>query len=706
MGKKRLKAQITIMAGLVFGLIVSLLVVMIESAASAGARAKMCGIVNVGVQSLFSQYSRPTLERYEIFGGVISKEDDIAANLSTSFYENCTMDTLNGKLFGIFDPYGIRFEEVSIEEEKLLTDDGGEYFYEEVTEYMKLGQFDQSLLNLLPGIEDSSKKDAIENVQDELIRRQKEAAKIDAKVLKLLTCVEGVKTSSSGFKQFLGNLVPADDFVKKICTRGTEYGCTGVDRWLVYDAVCGKYYDIISELEGLKGHLDWIIYVYNYPMTKGMFLDEGFRSAAGAVYWTIYNTSEKVNEALALIDQINADRQELIGNLGQSEQILHEEWATIGDDAGNAFAEEINELKKYEKSDFNSLCDINSLKEKLLSNQQTLAVMLNVLGELSMVEMDINSIGSVYGMVDNCIQVCSAYDACDIKFNYDGVTLGKGKSLSVIEKIQKTLSDGLMGLVLDDCDKVSKKTAKYGDLSSMVCSYNNSQKVSLSDYAGLYQDFLFNKYLNMNFSSYLNPNSEGLIEYEIEYVLGKTTGDYENLKETVTKLVGLRFAINFVYLLCNYERKSMCRDMAVAMLGFTGVYGIIKLGQYLLMSAWAYGEAVNDAKILLAGGKVPIKKDENSWKTDLEDIVEGGKYDSDNGNMTGLKYEEYLQLLLFLESKGRKIFRTMDVMEINMIHNGYGHIRMYKYLYSVKGTAIFKYLGGKYEYVQEFEFSY
>ena len=39
--------------------------------------------------------------------------------------------------------------------------------------------------------------------------------------------------------------------------------------------------------------------------------------------------------------------------------------------------------------DFNSLCDINSLREKLLSNQQTLAVMLNVLGELSMVEMDI-----------------------------------------------------------------------------------------------------------------------------------------------------------------------------------------------------------------------------------------------------------------------------------------------------------------------------
>ncbi|MCM1466911.1 MAG: hypothetical protein NC086_02090, partial [Alistipes sp.] len=64
MGRKKLRAQITIYAGLVFGIVLSLILVLIESAVCAGAKTRISSVVNVGVQSLFSQYSRPVLDKY------------------------------------------------------------------------------------------------------------------------------------------------------------------------------------------------------------------------------------------------------------------------------------------------------------------------------------------------------------------------------------------------------------------------------------------------------------------------------------------------------------------------------------------------------------------------------------------------------------------------------------------------------------------
>ena len=113
MRKKVLNAQITIFASLVFGILVSLLVVMIESAVCEASKVRINSVVNVGVQSLFSQYSRPLLERYEVFGGVINNDEEILQQLGQYFYENCRRNS--GILFGKnFDPYGIRLSDVTL----------------------------------------------------------------------------------------------------------------------------------------------------------------------------------------------------------------------------------------------------------------------------------------------------------------------------------------------------------------------------------------------------------------------------------------------------------------------------------------------------------------------------------------------------------------------------------------------------------------
>ena len=113
-----------------------------------------------------------------------------------------------------------------------------------------------------------------------------------------------------------------------------------------------------------------------------------------------------------------------------------------------------------------------------------------------------------------------------------------------------------------------------------------------------------------------------------------------------------------------------------------------------------------DVKILMNDGTVSFVKNEKEWKTKLEDIVSKSITKKTPDNDAGLNYNEYLQLLLFLENKEKKIFRTMDIMELNMTVQGYPHIRMYRYLYGIKGTVLFDYYHGKYQYTQKMEFHY
>lgn len=699
MGGKRLKAQITVYAGLIFGLILSLLLVLIESAVCAGAKTRINTVVNVGVQSLFSQYSRPVLDKYEVFGGVISEQAGVEQKLYEYIQENC-------KFTGGFNPYSVALKGVSIEEIKMLTDDNGTYFYDEITGYMKYGQFDNSILEFVPLMTETAKTKELDEVKDELTKRQKEASKIDGKILKLLMYVEGVKTTSTGLSQFFGRLSGTGDFVKRIAPLGNDRQSVGVSEDMIYQAVSGKYYDITEKLENLKGELDWIIYVYHYPLTLGYFSDDGFRSGAAGILSEIHQTQKKLEQSLNLIEEIEQDTGKLMGNLSVSREIFNVNRPSLSNSVNTAFSQEFDELEKYGTGEAVTLCNLEELKRQLSDCQIVLSEMEAAVSGLAGCYMDIDSIGEVYGMVDDCIAICRQYPAGAIQFHYDGLSLGEGMSLDALEKIKNVFTNNQLKLVIEDTGSISTNKSSYKDLSSMYCKFSAGSRSFDIDLQNLYEDFLYNKYVDLHFSNYLNPNKEGILQYESEYILGKKSVDKDNLKEVVSRLIMLRFTMNFSYIICDVEKKRECLTMATALLGFTGVHGIIKLGEYLLLAAWSYGEAVNDVKILMDNGTVSLVKNEQEWKTKLEDIVTKNITNEAQGNDAGLDYSEYLQLLLFLENKEKKIFRTMDIMELNMIAQGYPHIRMYRYLYGIKGTVLFEYYHGKYQYTQTMEFHY
>ncbi len=244
--------------------------------------------------------------------------------------------------------------------------------------------------------------------------------------------------------------------------------------------------------------------------------------------------------------------------------------------------------------------------------------------------------------------------------------------LAVIRKIKKK---GLMGLVLGD-KKVSDKTIPGNSPSRRIC-----KKGTLSvdrKYSGATADLLFQEYLFERFSLFTDKEKEGIVDYELEYILCGKTSDEKNLKSVVNKLLLMREGSNFLHLTSDLEKKGEAEAMAALLTGWIPVPGITAVTAYALLLAWAYAESLLDVRELMAGGKVPLFKEAADWKVSLQGIPKLLELleNTDGSNGEGVSYEGYLQILFTLGSKKKYPMRALDLIE--------------GYLRTKSGTANFK----------------
>ena len=86
----------------------------------------------------------------------------------------------------------------------------------------------------------------------------------------------------------------------------------------------------------------------------------------------------------------------------------------------------------------------------------------------------------------------------------------------------------------------------------------------------------------------------------MEYLLSGKKSDRENLKEAVNKVLMLRGSMNLLYLLNSPDKKAEAEALAAAVTA--GIIPAQMAVSFLILTLWAFGEAVLDVKTLLAGG--------------------------------------------------------------------------------------------------------
>lgn len=226
-------------------------------------------------------------------------------------------------------------------------------------------------------------------------------------------------------------------------------------------------------------------------------------------------------------------------------------------------------------------------------------------------------------------------------------------------------SSGILKLVAEG-DRISEKEIR---LEEYISHRNYEEKDSfLLDESPLTmaEDLVFQKYIMEKCGKYTMPKDNCCLDYEMEYVLTGKNSDYENLRCVVNKLLMIREAANFMYLMTDSAKQEEAEVMAMtlaAVILFPELKDLIKLS---ILIAWAYAESVNDVKVLLGGGKIPLWKDAMSWRLGLKNAMNFQIESTKNQSEQGLSYEEYLHILLAVLNKKDRNIRFMDVVEMNI----------------------------------------
>ena len=172
---------------------------------------------------------------------------------------------------------------------------------------------------------------------------------------------------------------------------------------------------------------------------------------------------------------------------------------------------------------------------------------------------------------------------------------------------------------------------------------------------------LFYLYLFQNFGYFGSENEEiprQALEYQLEYIIAGKNSDAKNIENIMWRIFTLRAGGNYLFYHQDAGQLAKAETKAMALVGFTGNVVLINLVRELFLIAQAMEDGIQQTKTVFAGGKVPL--------------YENGVFD---GVFIG--YEQYLYLFLNAAGKEEKIYRSMDVIELEVRKSsGYENFRL------------------------------
>lgn len=259
------------------------------------------------------------------------------------------------------------------------------------------------------------------------------------------------------------------------------------------------------------------------------------------------------------------------------------------------------------------------------------------------------------------------------------------------DQIKELKAQGTLGLVLP----------KETEISSMVIhpDYYVSQRnvfhgqgtlnfpKSLLDKTT--ENLLLQQYFTEKCGSFLSEKKNGVLKYQIEYMLAGRESDIENLESVVEDILHIREGINFAYLISDKEKVAEAEALAwmvSALLFSPEIKEVVKM---TIMYAWTYAESVKDVRILLDGNKLPLLKTFATWNTPLSQLFMFASYlDRYEESSTGMTYRDYLHFLLSIKEEKVLLYRFMDLCEMDIrITEGNQYFQMDGCISAVKATA-------------------
>lgn len=182
---------------------------------------------------------------------------------------------------------------------------------------------------------------------------------------------------------------------------------------------------------------------------------------------------------------------------------------------------------------------------------------------------------------------------------------------------------------------------------------------------------LLGEYILDSFTDFTTAKEEasGAVQYQVEYAIGRKPTDVENLKLVLNRLLAVREASNYLYLLQDPEKQEEVQAAALTVSTMIGLPMAEPVVAEVLRLCWAFGESVLDLRELLGGGKIPLIKDASSWQLSLNMLTHIQEESLEqHGSENGLDYKWYLRLLLATQGEEKLTGAVMDLVEDEIRH--------------------------------------
>ena len=668
------RAQITVMATLVFMIVISFVTTCVNAAAMSGYNTVIKQACSLSDESVFTAYSNDMLRQFDIFA--LKKSDII--NDKVNKYIKTSINTHSKD---------IQLVNAQYDEYRYMTDNGGYGVEEQIVRYMQSGGYIDVIRDYNSVKDGIKQSDSVSKVSSDIVEVKDTAQESWIDMKQLINVCDNIGDKEDELQQYAKQLVNTVNTLKK--------------EELTQDELDNTKKDIAENVEEIRDAAD-----------------------------EIKDMSYKIYD---IIDTYEGHMTDTTQQISASYEALERHKEELGDTVYSAMKDDINNMESGGEEQNGAPVDV---VEAAVDND--ISVLDELLKKSDINIRQEESIDNIINMSENVQRLCGELKVREVADRYrEYIDEDDSKpDINLLTRIYKLFKEGITGLVIDT--DISDKTIEYDNLADSVVTGTACDDISnLSIRSALVNEYIISRFQNYtdyidseNKGTKDILSEDRLLDYETEYILCGGKSDKDNLCEVITKLSHIREGANLLYLITDSQKKNECFTLAVQILGYTGNMVLIKAAQYLIMTLWAYAESIVELRGLYSGESISIIKNAGNWETDINGLINPGRENISSGSVQWLKnagknrkgtvqpddketdeilsldYAGYLRILLLMQNGTTRNARVMSAMELVMVALGHNDFRMKDYIYEADGAATFAYVKNGQQYTQKLSYSY
>lgn len=668
------RAQITVMATLVFMIVISFVTTCVNAAAMSGYNTVIKQACSLSDESVFTAYSNDMLRQFDIFA--LKKSDII--NDKVNQYIKTSINTHSKD---------IQLVNAQYDEYRYMTDNGGYGVEEQIVRYMQSGGYIDVIRDYNSVKDGIKQSDSVSKVSSDIVEVKDTAQESWIDMKQLINVCDNIGDKEDELQQYAKQLVNTVNTLK--------------EEELTQDELDNTKKDIAENVEEIRDAAD-----------------------------EIKDMSYKIYD---IIDTYEGHMTDTTQQISVSYEALKRHKEELGDTVYSEMKDDINNMESCGEEQNGSPVDV---VEAAVDND--ISVLDELLKKSDINIRQEESIDNIINMSGNVQRLCGELKVREVADRYrEYIDEDDSKpDINLLTRIYKLFKEGITGLVIDT--DISDKTIEYDNLADSVVTGTACDDISnLSIRSALVNEYIISRFQNYtdyidseNKGTKDILSEDRLLDYETEYILCGGKSDKDNLCEVITKLSHIREGANLLYLITDSQKKNECFTLAVQILGYTGNMVLIKAAQYLIMTLWAYAESIVELRGLYSGESISIIKNAGDWETDINGLINLGRENISSGSVQWLKnagknrkgtvqpddketdeilsldYAGYLRILLLMQNGTTRNARVMSAMELVMVALGHNDFRMKDYIYEADGTATFAYVKNGQQYTQKLSYSY